>query len=177
MTLYVAALYLSGEREQAMCIATQLVQVTEPEGAIRVYLDADPSVKQVLKALLAASQHDELDAPDAFISRSYVLCLLATFEPQEDRFTQQRDTSPAITPKTPPYVPSHVIQQGLSKPLSPQEQQVLPLLVAGRTYTEMARELIVSVHTIKTHVNSIYRKLGVSRRAEAIAVAQRLHLL
>jgi LuxR family maltose regulon positive regulatory protein len=53
----------------------------------------------------------------------------------------------------------------------------LRLLVAGRTYTEMAQELIVSPNTVKTQISSIYRKLGVSRRAEAIAMASRLHLL
>jgi LuxR family maltose regulon positive regulatory protein len=54
---------------------------------------------------------------------------------------------------------------------------VLRLLVAGQTYAEMAEALIVSSNTIKTQVSSIYGKLGVSRRAEAIAVTARLHLL
>jgi LuxR family maltose regulon positive regulatory protein len=54
---------------------------------------------------------------------------------------------------------------------------VLRLLVAGQTYVEMAEALIVSPNTIKTQVSSIYRKLAVSRRAEAIAMAARLHLL
>ncbi len=63
------------------------------------------------------------------------------------------------------------------EPLSPQEQRVLRLLVAGQTYPEMAQALIVSPNTIKTQVSSIYRKLGVSRRAEAIELTQRLHLL
>ena len=47
---------------------------------------------------------------------------------------------------------------------------MLRMLVSGQTYTEMAEVLIVSTNTIKTQVSSIYRKLGVSRRAEAIAV-------
>ncbi len=63
------------------------------------------------------------------------------------------------------------------EPLSPQEFKVLRLLVAGRTYAEMAESLIVSIHTIKTQVSSIYRKLGVNRRAEAIAASRRFHLL
>ncbi|EFH82523.1 transcriptional regulator, LuxR family [Ktedonobacter racemifer DSM 44963] len=54
---------------------------------------------------------------------------------------------------------------------------MLRLLAAGQTYVEMAQTLIVSRNTIKTQVSSIYRKLGVSRRAEAIALAQRLSLL
>jgi LuxR family maltose regulon positive regulatory protein len=41
----------------------------------------------------------------------------------------------------------------------------------------MADALIVSPNTVKTQVSSIYRKLGVGRRAEAIAVTARLRLL
>src|SRR5258708_17401629 len=110
------------------------------------------------------------------MSGPWVRRLLQTSQRQGERFRQQRVGSVAATPKSLPYAPPNVAQQGLSEPLSRQEQRILPLLVAGRTYGEMAREMTVSVHTIKTQVNSIYRKLGVSRRAEAIAVAQRLRL-
>ena len=54
---------------------------------------------------------------------------------------------------------------------------MLRLLVAGQTYAEMAEMLVVSPNTIKTQISSIYRKLGVSRRAEAIARTSHLHLL
>jgi len=67
--------------------------------------------------------------------------------------------------------------QGSVSPLSLQEQRVLRRLCAGQTYAEMAEALVVSPNTIKTQVSSIYRKLGVSRRAEAIALAARLRLL
>jgi len=69
-----------------------------------------------------------------------------------------------------------VQRQGV-EPLSRQELRVLRLLVAGQTYAEMAETLIVSPNTIKTQVSSIYRKLCVSRRAEAIAATQRLQIL
>ena len=68
-------------------------------------------------------------------------------------------------------------ERELIEPLTPQERTVLRLLVAGNTYAEMARHLVVSPNTIKTQVRSIYRKLGVCRRAAAIGVAERLHLL
>jgi LuxR family maltose regulon positive regulatory protein len=54
---------------------------------------------------------------------------------------------------------------------------VLRYLCAGNTYDEIAQTLVVSSNTIKTQVSSIYRKLGVNRRAEAIALGQHLHLL
>ncbi|WP_236031165.1 response regulator transcription factor [Ktedonospora formicarum] len=65
----------------------------------------------------------------------------------------------------------------LIEPLSPQERRVLHLLVAGRSNPEIASALVVSVNTVKTHVRSIYRKLGVANRVEASVVAHSLHLL
>lgn len=62
------------------------------------------------------------------------------------------------------------------EPLSRQEQRVLRLLVAELSYPEIARELVVSINTVKTQVNSIYRKLNVHSRREARAVAQQLQL-
>ncbi|GHO79906.1 helix-turn-helix transcriptional regulator [Ktedonobacter sp. SOSP1-85] len=61
--------------------------------------------------------------------------------------------------------------------LSSGERRVLHLLVAGRTNPEIARELVVSLNTVKTQVKSIYRKLGIGSRHEASEVARRLGLL
>jgi LuxR family maltose regulon positive regulatory protein len=176
LTLRVVALHQAGKREQAAAVADRLFQLSEPEGYIRVYLDAGALMKQVLKALLAALQDGNPGAPALSISRPYVLRVLSAFE-QEGRSTQGRDAPPATTQKTLSHTPRNAVQRGLIDPLSRQEQRVLRLLVAGRTYAEMAQELIVSPNTVKTQISSIYRKLGVSRRAEAIAMASRLHLL
>ena len=62
------------------------------------------------------------------------------------------------------------------EPLSRQEQRVLHLLVAELSYPEIARELVVSINTVKTQINSIYRKLNVHSRREARAMVQHLHL-
>lgn len=60
--------------------------------------------------------------------------------------------------------------------LTERERAVFQLLVRGLSNTEIAQELIVTVGTVKRHLNSIYGKLGVTSRAQAIARAQRLHL-
>jgi LuxR family maltose regulon positive regulatory protein len=60
----------------------------------------------------------------------------------------------------------------LNEPLSLQEQKVLRLLAAGNSNAEIARELVVSVNTVHTQVQSIYRKLNVGNRVEASAVAK-----
>ncbi len=67
-------------------------------------------------------------------------------------------------------------QLAMVEPISPQEQRVLRLLAAGRSNAEIASELVVSINTIRTHVQSIYRKLGVNNRSAAGALARRLHL-
>ncbi len=177
MALYVVALHYGRKRAQAARVAARLLALTEPEGHIRVYLDAGPPMEQVLRTLLAAPQEDDPCAPAVSISRSYISRLLTTFEQEERRPTQGRDASPATTQKALLYPPQSAIQRAPIEPLSPQEQRVLRLLVAGQTYAEMAQALIVSPNTIKTQVSSIYRKLGVNRRVEAIALTQRLHLL
>lgn len=69
------------------------------------------------------------------------------------------------------------INTSLTEPLSAQEQRVLRLLAAGRSNPEIAGELVVSVNTIKVHVQNIYRKLNVNNRVEASEVARLLQLL
>ncbi|MER3452403.1 MAG: DNA-binding response regulator [Acidimicrobiia bacterium] len=64
-----------------------------------------------------------------------------------------------------------------SSPLSEREQQVLQLLADGRTNKEIAAELYVSEATVKTHVENILRKLGVSDRTQAVAEAFRRGLV
>lgn len=51
--------------------------------------------------------------------------------------------------------------------LSPREREVLDLATRGMTNDEIAAALLVSVHAVKFHLTSIYRKLGVSNRTAA----------
>ncbi len=58
--------------------------------------------------------------------------------------------------------------------LTPRENEVLALVAAGRTNRQIGTELFVSEKTASVHVSNILRKLGVSSRVDAAAVAQRL---
>jgi LuxR family maltose regulon positive regulatory protein len=69
------------------------------------------------------------------------------------------------------------VMDTLVEPLSPQELRVLRLLAAGRSNREIADELIVSVNTVRSHVQGIYRKLTVNNRVAASEMARHLHLL
>jgi DNA-binding NarL/FixJ family response regulator len=63
------------------------------------------------------------------------------------------------------------------QPLTPREVEVLGMLAEGAGNKAIAVRLGISEHTVKTHVGSIFGKLGVSNRAEAVASAARLGLL
>jgi len=64
----------------------------------------------------------------------------------------------------------------LSEPLTSREHQVLRYLPRPLTNDEIAAELFVSLNTVKTHLKGVYRKLGVTSRAEAVARARALNL-
>jgi LuxR family maltose regulon positive regulatory protein len=56
--------------------------------------------------------------------------------------------------------------------LSDAERRILHLLATDLTLREIGRELYLSLNTVKTHTHSIYRKLGVSSRADAVRVGR-----
>lgn len=89
------------------------------------------------------------------IATSYARRLLTSFGTAEDR---------------PPA------RQGLIEPLSERELEVLRLLRTDLDGPEIARELVVSLNTMRTHTKSIYSKLGVNNRRAAVRRAEELEL-
>jgi LuxR family maltose regulon positive regulatory protein len=71
----------------------------------------------------------------------------------------------------------HVPPTTLIDPLSPSELNVLRYLSTRLTNREIAGALYISVNTLKTHVRSVYRKLGVASRADAVDAARKARLL
>jgi DNA-binding NarL/FixJ family response regulator len=61
--------------------------------------------------------------------------------------------------------------------ITPREEEVLGLLAAGKANKEIARQLGVSPNTVKTQVASLYQKLDVQRRTQAIQKARELALI
>jgi DNA-binding NarL/FixJ family response regulator len=55
--------------------------------------------------------------------------------------------------------------------LSKREDEVLQLVAEGLTNKEIAKRLILSENTVKVHVTSLFKKLGVNSRAQAVAIA------
>lgn len=61
--------------------------------------------------------------------------------------------------------------------LTQREKEVLQLLIQGRRNGEISQLLHISIKTVETHLTSLYQKLGVQSRAEAISTAQRQGIL
>lgn len=53
--------------------------------------------------------------------------------------------------------------------LSHKQKEVLHRLAGGFTYRQIADDMQLSIHTVRNHVRRIYKKLGVSKCAEAVA--------
>ena len=75
--------------------------------------------------------------------------------------------------------PGHDDQPGApgASALTAAELRLLPLLSTHLSLREIAGELFLSRHTVKSEVTSLYRKLGVSSRSQAVARSRELALL
>jgi RNA polymerase sigma factor (sigma-70 family) len=57
--------------------------------------------------------------------------------------------------------------------LTPREREILTRVVAGRTYSEIARELVISEKTVSSHISNLLRKTGTSNRFDLSRLAMR----
>ncbi len=128
------------------------LDLAEPEGYVRVFVDegaADGG--RCCEALTAA----------AALGRTRAACSA----PSTPAAASRRPRRPA---------PVH---PALVEPLSARELDVLRLLGSDLDGPDIARELVVSLNTLRTHTRNIYAKLGVNNRREAVRRAGELGLL
>ena len=145
--LTLLALAYQADKSAALAALQRAATLAEPEGYIRVFVDHGPSMTSLLRSLAK-----EQGAP------SYVERLLAAAS------TTGTGTGSAEA-------------QPLVDPLSARELDVLRLLGTDLSGPEIARELVVSLNTVRTHTQRIYLKLGVTNRRAALRRAEDLHLL
>ena len=77
----------------------------------------------------------------------------------------------------PPRLATTALSGAAGLPLTGSELAVLRFLPSHMTNQEIAEALFLSINTVKTHLRSAYRKLGVANRRQAIARGRRLDLL
>ncbi|HEX2739734.1 MAG TPA: LuxR C-terminal-related transcriptional regulator, partial [Rubrobacter sp.] len=148
-----------GAREVALGHLDLALALAEPEGFVRVFVDEGPPMAALLERLLRESRHQGSYATtDGYAGR-----LL-------ERFATGLYDNPGNGAPRSGHVP------GL-EPLSQREIEVLELVAAGLSNAQIARELYLSVGTVKAHVHHIFGKLIVRNRSQAVARARELRLL
>jgi LuxR family transcriptional regulator, maltose regulon positive regulatory protein len=162
LALHALASEHRGATEEALGHLRRSLALAEPEGFVRLFVDEGPPMAAMLARLIRESQDDGSFAatPDGYAGR-----LLEHFATETGPYdnsgngAQRRGHGPGL------------------EPLSEREIEVLELVAAGRSNAEIARELYLSVGTVKAHVHHIFGKLLVRNRSQAVARARELQLL
>jgi LuxR family maltose regulon positive regulatory protein len=124
--------------------------LAEPEGYIRIFLNGGMPVRDLLAECLKSGTPAH---------RRFAKKIPDAFDPSSSDGGSRSPTA------------------GLIEPLTEHELEVLQLIVLGKTNEEIAHQLIVARGTIKAHAASIYRKLEVANRTEAVTRARQLGIL
>ena len=108
----------------------------------------------------------------AFSTEIYIVLLAASFAAlglwAGHRLTRRRTPAPG-------FERNDAALRSLG--LTPREYEILWLLAAGQSTKEIARQLAISPNTAKTHIASVYQKLEVQRRTQAVHKARELALI
>jgi LuxR family maltose regulon positive regulatory protein len=159
LALQALAAQTQGITTNALAHLARALELAAPEGYVRIFADEGAPMAALLRAAYARR-----------IMPDYVAILLAAFP-------QTRNDEGRTMKDEPLAHRSSLIAQPWVEPLTARELDVLRLVVAGRSNRAIASELIVAVGTVKAHLNSIFGKLGVTSRTQAIMRANDLHLV
>jgi DNA-binding NarL/FixJ family response regulator len=80
----------------------------------------------------------------------------------------------------PPALQQHLatrLRQGTHEPLTPREREVIRHVALGLRNAEVARKLLISEQTVKTHLNNVFQKLGIRDRVELTLYAARTGII
>ncbi|WP_256840791.1 LuxR C-terminal-related transcriptional regulator [Ornithinimicrobium cryptoxanthini] len=141
--------HAAGAEKLALDALGHAVDLAEPQGWVRLFLDSGPGMGELLGAL-ASRRSDP----------SFVQHLLAR---RAGDLLPARAATESVA--------------ALPDPLSDRELDVLRLLGSDLAGPAIARELFVSLNTVRTHTRHIYTKLGVTNRRAAVSRAHQLGLL
>ena len=140
-----------GDTAAAKTAADRALRTAAPERLRRPFLEAPARLRGFLR------HHGDLSARHSWLDDA---------EPPRPPVPAQ------LTPPDPQAAPSVLIE-----PLTEKEQEVLVHLAELLSTEEIARQMYVSVNTVRTHVRAILRKLAASRRNEAIRRARDLQII
>ena len=156
-----------GNIPPALMSLERALTLAEPEGYVRIFVDEGKPMAELLT---------RIEAKDGTLRvKEYILKLLSAFELHKEIYPSgsisvEKNRSSLLAKQA-------VSPQPLIEPLSERELEVLRLLRTDLNGPEIARELMVSLSTVRTHTQNIYAKLGVNNRRAAVRRAEELDLL
>jgi LuxR family maltose regulon positive regulatory protein len=165
LILQAQALWQEGRRTQAMEVLDRAIAVAEPENRIRSFIDCGEPMKILLSYRLGMYEQQPAAAKQCS-GYAYLLRLIEHYKTRP----------PKASPVEKPAAAGPVLLTQMAEPLSERELEVLNLLAKGYSSGEIARSLVISVNTVKAHIKSIYQKLDVHSRKEAVEMALSLSL-
>lgn len=158
------ALADAGREQAALAVLRRSVVLAAPEGLVQIFAEEGASLAALL-ARLADGDPDETAA-------AHARQILAAADAGTTAAPPPHPTAASTAPPAPAENAA-----ALPEPISSRELDVLRLMADGQSNTEIAETLVIAVSTVKSHVNSIFGKLGVATRTQAIARARRLGLI
>jgi LuxR family maltose regulon positive regulatory protein len=153
------ALQAQDERTAAVQALERALVLAEPERYVRVFVDEGAPMAALLKDMIQARRNTHHDQQSGGPLR-YARRLLAEFHSRD----------PSVTP-TP-----HSRERPVDDSLTDREREVLELIAEGLSNRDIAARMYVATSTVKSYTNSIFRRLGVSSRTQAVAEARSLGL-
>ena len=162
-TLQSLARSAGGDQAGALAALAEALALAAPEGYLRVFVDEGPPMVALLRQLLAG-RRQEGPAAAGDLPRDHLARLVDAFEQ-------------AGLPVRPPVRRGGMVVAGLVEPLTERELEVLRLLATGASNRAVAKELVVTLDTVKRHVSHLFSKLEVANRTQAVARARELGLL
>ena len=149
-----------GDNPRSFAALERALVTAQPEGFLRIF-DQGPA----LAALL-------VEAARQGICRDYIGRILAVIGLAETASLDWNNepVQPAASPRPSESPRSLVLESG--ERLSQRELEVLRLIARGASNRAIAGHLVITVGTVKTHINHILGKLGASNRTEAVALAR-----
>jgi LuxR family maltose regulon positive regulatory protein len=165
--------------EAALAFLVQLAEAVQQAGRWLVQISVSLLQVQAHRALEQAGEAEAALATAVRLAapENYRRLFLNEGEPIAILLPAVRDAAPTFVDALLADFGQGERVQSLMEPLSERELEVLQLVADGRSNREIAKQLFVTVGTVKKHLNNIYGKLGVARRTEAVAKAQTLQLI
>jgi LuxR family maltose regulon positive regulatory protein len=147
LVLYALTLYATSDKESAFDVIEETLQIGSSTGYVRVFLEESEQFKSLLCEFAGSAKSSEFEKNNPGFLENLTRMLAFDCSQMADKTSTNELVMTTL----------HLLRE----PLSERENEVLNLVLNGRSAKEISEILMVSINTAKTHIKNIYRKFGV----------------